>query len=101
MKAEHCGTPGSQTRFETGSVKRTTWPANEWAITVLGEYKSSGPGCVGPSRKLQSIDQLMTEDLVVEAKLQRCEVIAVVLYTGPMVRWMYISIIHRNCGFFG
>ncbi len=93
MEAEHCNTPGSQIMFETGNVKRTTWPANEWAITVLGEYKLSGPGCVGPSRKLQSIDQLMMKDVVLEAKLQRCEVIAVVLYTGPMVRLMQLSVL--------
>jgi hypothetical protein len=87
MEAEHCSGEGSNDSFETGNVKRTTWPANEWAITVHGEYKLCGPGCVGPSRKLQSIAKLMEQDVAVNAKLEKCEVIAVVLYTGPMVRF--------------
>ncbi len=49
--------------LEIGNFKRIMWPANEWAITVRGEYTLSGPGSVGPSRKLQSMDKLMMQDV--------------------------------------
>ncbi len=82
MKAEHCSMGGSEDRFEVGNKARTTWPANEWAIAVDGDYTHAH---VGPSRKLQQIAELIQLDMVKQSKLTRHEVIAVVLYTGPMV----------------
>jgi hypothetical protein len=37
------------------------------------------------ARTLDTIDQLMKKDIVRSAELERVEVIAIVLYTGPMV----------------
>ncbi len=82
MEAEHCSMDGSKERFWTGSTKRETWPANEWSITVRGDYTHAN---VGPSRKLHTIAELIERPVVKQAKLTRPEVIAVVLYTGPMV----------------
>ena len=82
MEAEHCSMGGCEDRFEVGNKARTTWPTNEWAITVRGDYM---PVHVGPSRILQPIAELMQSDVVKQSKLTRHEVISAVLYTGPMV----------------
>jgi hypothetical protein len=37
-------------------------------------------------RRIESVEKLMQDELAVEAKLQQAEVVAVVLYSGPMVR---------------
>jgi hypothetical protein len=77
MEAEHC----SEDMFEF--KERQTCPAHEWAITVCGEHPRTNSGT--STRITQEIDVLMNLDVVKQAKLERCEVIAVVLYTGPMV----------------
>jgi hypothetical protein len=82
MEAEHCSMGGSEDRFKVGKSKNETWPANEWAITVGGEFERVH---ARPSRQLKTIAELMREDVVKQAELTRHEVIAVVLYTGPMV----------------
>jgi hypothetical protein len=81
MEAEHCSLGGAKDEFETTYKKRKTWPAQEWAITVRGEFRSSHG-----TRNLQDIEELKKTDTAVQADLRREEVIAVVLYTGPMVR---------------
>ncbi len=80
MEEEHCSLGGFEHRFRNNS----TWPANEWAITVRGVHPQAHVSSSG-SRKLRKIEDLMNEDVVNRAKLSRPEVIAVVLYTGPMV----------------
>jgi hypothetical protein len=82
MEAEHCSREGFEDRFFTGNKKRRTWPANEWAITVHGDYTHAN---LSPGRRLQTICNLMLLGMVRQAKLKRSEVIAVVLFTGPMV----------------
>ncbi len=82
MKAEHCSMSGFEEKFVTSNTKKNTWPAKEWAITVCNKHGRAGPSS---SRKLKKIQDLMQEDIVLRAKLTRCEVIAIVLYTGPMV----------------
>jgi hypothetical protein len=82
MEEEHCNRGGARVSFDIGKNRRT-WPAKEWAITVRGEHAIAD---LSRSRKLQQIEDLMKHDVVEQAKLTRCEVIAVVLYTGPMVR---------------
>ena len=73
--------------FATSNSQRITWPANEWAITAQDEHARANSS---NSRKLQKIEDLVQCDLARKAKLTKCEVIAVVLYTGPMVSWMQI-----------
>lgn len=82
MKTEHCSGGGSKRYFVTGNYKIRTCPADEWAITVCYEIHLADRG---HSRRLVTIEQCMEEEIVKLAKLQRCEVISTVLYTGPMV----------------
>jgi hypothetical protein len=82
MEAEHCSLGGVEQPFTNKNT--TTWPAKEWAITVRGDHSQAHVGSSG-SRELRKIEDLMKEDVVSRAGLTRPEVIAVVLYTGPMV----------------
>jgi hypothetical protein len=81
MEAEHCSMGGSDERFAIKS--RETWPANEWAITVHSNYTNAYKG---RDRKLHKIEELLDREVVKLGGLTRHEVIAIVLYTGPMVR---------------
>jgi hypothetical protein len=82
MKAEHCNLGGSRVVFETSNYNIRTCAANEWNITVCGDYTHAD---MRHARTLDTIDQLMKKDIVRSAELERVEVIAIVLYTGPMV----------------
>ena len=88
MENEHCNWGCSGEYFETGNKEKKTCPANEWAISVRGDRTHTDST---KSRILQPIEQIMTKDVVKQANLTRSEVIAVVLYTGPMVSWMSSS----------
>jgi hypothetical protein len=83
MEAEHCRSGGHQVEFVTDNYNIRTCPANEWAITVCGNAPLAD---MRHARRLEAIDDLMNKEIAKSAKLTRCEVIAVVLYTGPMVR---------------
>ncbi len=94
MEAEHCSLGKSHDFFETAK-NRKTCPEHEWAITVRSDYTHIDPS--SSTRKLRSIEDLMKLDVVKHANLIRCEVIAVVLYTGPMVSCM--KLIHTGFRF--
>ncbi len=81
MQEEHCNRGGARISFDTGKKQRT-WPEREWDITVGAKHEFAD---FSRSRRLQKIEDLMEQEVVKQAKLTRCEVIAVVLYTGPMV----------------
>ena len=72
---------GFERPFAKGNKDLTT-PAKEWAITVCGDDTDVR---ISGSRSLIPISELMTRDVVKQAALTSYEVIAVVLYTGPMV----------------
>jgi hypothetical protein len=82
MEAEHCSSGDSKIPFETKNYHINTFPAKEWAITVRHDLTGAD---MKHGRKLVPIEEKMNEQIVGIAKLQRSEVIAVVLYTGPMV----------------
>ena len=84
MEAEHCSKAGSAWEFTTSNYGITTKPQTEWRI-VIGEMKCPDHQC-GFGRRYQSVDSLLAIRPANDAKLIRVEVIAVVLYTGPMVR---------------
>jgi hypothetical protein len=82
MKAEHSTKEGSDFEFETSKKKKKT-SKREWAIVVDREPLKSGED--GGGRVIPNIDELMLLPMTVKANLLRIEIIALVLYTGPMV----------------
>ncbi len=84
MKAEHCEKEGSKVEFETVNYAIKSTPYREWCLVVGKENLVPEPD-MRFGRRIPDIDELMTLDVAQRAKLSRPEVIAVVLYTGPMV----------------
>ena len=86
MRAEHCIKHGHSFCFTTGNYHITTTPLKEWEY-VVGRRQGRPVPCpdMGSGRRLRALEQLMHIPLTVKSGLTRAEVIAVVLYTGPMV----------------
>jgi hypothetical protein len=88
MEAEHCSKAGCAIEFTTGNYGVTTTPSREWGIVLgleecsLAERKDRSGNIV---RRIPTISDLKALALAVDAKLSDAEIIAVVLYTGPMV----------------
>jgi hypothetical protein len=84
MEKEHCNSKDSMTKFTTGSL--TTYPLKEWMFVVKREFD---PDQMGHGRVAKDVHRLLEEhnSLVPAggAKITLHEVIAAVLYTGPMV----------------
>ena len=84
MESEHCHGSGVQRYFTTINYRITTCPRLEWKYVVqrvkCPEHQMHG------GRRIESVEKLLQDELAVEAKLQHAEVVAVVLYSGPMVR---------------
>ncbi len=83
MQAEHCIKPGSDLVFTTGNYHLTTSPHVEWGIVARGEACS--PENMTHGRVIRKVDDCLRLELAQKAALCREEVIAVILYTGPMV----------------
>lgn len=98
MRDEHCGKPGHNTEFTTSMYSITTTPELEWRVIVEGETCPSDhiidPRSKKVVRRIPSIDELLQMEKSVAAGLTREEVIAVVLYTGPMFK-LYNSVLRR------
>ena len=85
MRIEHVSKAGYDVEFETSNYKIKTTPRREWEIIVDEKHDLARDAMQG-HRRLPKIKMLCAEEpLVKDANLIRCEVIAVVLYTGPMV----------------
>ena len=88
MEAEHCSMAGCDMSFTTRNYGITTTARAEWGVVVRGqapaaEHMAHGRVAVQVEEKLRWInEQLASSGLKV--RLRREEVIAVVLYTGPM-----------------
>ncbi len=84
METEHCHREGFDYTFETSNyTKITTHPKKEWGIVV--EKKPCPKEDMKWSRRIPDIDELLKLPLARRSNLTRHEVIAVVLYSGPMV----------------
>jgi hypothetical protein len=79
MELEHAFT----LRFRTPNYGVETCPQDEWNVTVKGDLSKAD---MNHGRQRPDIDTLLQCEDSRLAKLLRCEVISVVLYTGPMVR---------------
>ena len=87
MELEHCNQrQGALIEFETNNYLNKTTPCREWEI-VVGKRQcdiKSEP-CQKRIRKIPKIDELCALEIAKDANLMEAEVIAIVLYTGPMV----------------
>ena len=83
MKREHCGAPDSKVKFKTSNYDLITCPSEEWRVVEncdkMMEKKSAH------NRVIPDYRELMKSDLAQRARLSDSEIIAVILYTGPMV----------------
>ena len=83
MEAEHCSKKDSKIQFTTTNYCVTTTPENEWNIVCKGDLANAN---MDHGREIPDISKLMHSDSARLSKLSEYEVIAVVIYTGPMVR---------------
>ncbi len=84
---EHCVKYGAIEPFTTSNYKLTTTPKCEWDV-VMGTVECS-PDHARHGRTFPCVEEAVASALAVRTGLTRPEVIAVVLYTGPMVRRTY------------
>ena len=83
MEREHCNMPDSHVKFKTTNYGLTTCPADEWRIVKICDkrFEASTPH----KRVIPRFQSLKKEALAQRANLDEEEIIAVILYTGPMV----------------
>jgi len=89
MKLEHIM---NSDRFTTGNYNIETCPEDEWALAADGKLPRIEH--LGGGRNIRNIDELMGLEESVKAGLTRAEVIALVLYTGPMYQ-IYNTILRK------
>jgi len=94
MRQEHCEKFGCDVPFTTGNYKITTCPKREWSYVV---EKVPCPD-MGHNRRIPLISELQRLKVSQDAKLREEEIIAIVLYTGPMFD-IYNSILRQNKSF--
>ena len=90
MKAEHCSKTGFDLEFTTPNYNFVTTASQEWRIIV--ERAACQPQNMGHGRVIKDLDECYQLGQT-QGNLTQEEVIAVVLYTGPMVIFLcYICI---------
>jgi len=82
MVLEHTAKPDSHVKFKTPNYLLTTTPADELQV-VLNRAKAK-VASVGSRRVLFYEDLLTDDDLIKRAGLSKAEIVALILYTGPM-----------------
>jgi WD40 repeat protein len=91
MRQEHCERAGCEVEFTTGNYKITTTPKREWQYVV--ENNATCPS-MEFGRRIVPISELLELEVSKSANLREEEVIAIVLYTGPMFQ-IYNTILRR------
>ena len=119
MRLEHCVRYGHDVPFTPPNYLITTTPEEEWGIVVDGkqpaqEHMGHNRTILGLAQAIYWVDpdDLVLREmddpagaapeermraaraLITKAGLQRGEVVAVILYTGPMVSPQHLSPIH-------
>ena len=82
MKAEHCSKAGFDLEFTTPNYHFVTTASQEWQIVV--ERAACQPQNMGHGRVIRDLEECYKLGQT-QGNLKKEEVIAVVLYTGPMV----------------
>ena len=85
MRAEHCSLGGHDYKLFAGNYGITSSPKAEWCY-IVDDDNGQRLTCpdMGHGRRIVPIEELLSRPLSKKAKLTRVEMIAVVLYTGPM-----------------
>jgi hypothetical protein len=83
MKAEHCTKEGAEKYFVTKNYKIKTNAKREWSIVVDKEPLKHDEEAHG--RVVPDLEKLQRLEIAEKASLLKIEIIAMVLYTGPMV----------------
>jgi hypothetical protein len=84
MEAEHCTQGGSMQKFRTlNYTEIESYPKKEWEIVMKGAPCPDGD--MRFNRRIPVISELCDLPLAKKAELKNAEVIAIVMYTGPMV----------------
>jgi hypothetical protein len=85
MRAEHCSMRGHDYQLYASNYKITSTPFLEW-MYIVGDDAGQRLPCpdMGHGRRIVLIEDMLQKSLAKRAKLTRAEMIAVVLYTGPM-----------------
>ena len=83
MKLEHCDNPCSDDPFKASNYEIETTSKKEWWYVQTPEECPAHQR--GGGRTIKNLNDLMKETARISAKLILEEVIATVLYTGPMV----------------
>ena len=85
MRNEHCAQSDSKKEFVTLNYGLRTSPANEWRIVITNDRSKATEHRVIPDYK-----ELLHTDTAKRAGLLESEMIAVILYTGPMVIFLLL-----------
>ena len=91
MRQEHCERAGCDVEFTTGNYAITTTPKKEWQYIV----DNAAGRDMGNNRRLISISELFEKKASQDANLRKEEIIAIVLYTGPMFQ-IYNTILRKH-----
>jgi hypothetical protein len=96
MRAEHCSLWGHDYKLYASNYRITSTPMQEWLYAV-GDDKGQRSPCpdMDHGRRIVPIEELLERPLAARAGLTRAEMIAVVLYTGPMFV-VYNGILRRS-----
>ena len=97
MRAEHVTKGGHDYVFVTGNYKLRTQSMLEWLYVAgdeNGKRLEPPSSDMGHGRIIQPIDELLQKPLAKAAKLIREEMIAIVMYTGPLFL-LYNAVLRR------
>ena len=86
MAAEHCTMGGCDYEFTYPLLITSTTPRQEWVHVVSfngGQHLPQSDMSNG--RRLLSIDECLRKSAAIRAGLNRAEIIALIMFTGPMV----------------
>jgi hypothetical protein len=95
MEAEHCSMAGCDMSFTTRNYGIITTVRAEWGVVVPGEAPPAEHILHG--RVIASVEEKLQSSEARKAGLRREEVIAVMLYTGPMYM-LYNSLLRVGGG---
>ena len=84
-EAEHCTRAGHDYAFTSTNYNITTTPEKEWGIVVKRDQAPVSE--MGHGRRIPDAKELVASPQALLAGLMLIEVLAVILYTGPMVKF--------------